>query len=75
MEIDIETKIIREENIEYVKCPLFNCTIIGCEFAAHKSEKLMSHINQTHKEAYRSILSLPNIYIKFYGSCSATTNN
>ena len=60
--IDIETKIAREDNVEYIKYPLFKCPFNGCDFAVHRVEKLTSHLSQVHKEAYNSVLALPNIY-------------
>ena len=60
--IDIETKVTREENVEYIKYPLFKCPFNGCDFAVHRVEKLTSHLSQVHKEAYNSVLALPNIY-------------
>ena len=60
--IDVETKSMKNDNIEYIKYPLFRCPCCACDFTTHKYKSMREHLVSKHNEAWDSVKQLSATY-------------
>lgn len=55
---DVATVVNDDNNIGYIRCPLFKCPKEDCCFTARKSVRLLEYIRSSHMEDYNTVINL-----------------